>query len=47
VLWAWVNDSDSQTNVVARGWSGLRSFPRALWLDGGGKQLEGKGRKRK
>jgi len=39
VLWAWVNESDSEADDVSRGWSGLQSFPRALWLDGGGKQL--------
>ncbi|CAO2044119.1 unnamed protein product [Urochloa humidicola] len=39
VLWAWVNESDSEADDVARGWSGLQSFPRALWLDAGGKQL--------
>ncbi|CAD6259171.1 unnamed protein product [Miscanthus lutarioriparius] len=39
VLWAWVNESDSDADDVARGWSGLQSFQRALWLDGGGKQL--------
>ncbi|TVU16485.1 hypothetical protein EJB05_40053, partial [Eragrostis curvula] len=40
VMWAWVNESDSEADDVARGWSGLQSFPRALWLDGGsGKQL--------
>ncbi|KAF8769179.1 hypothetical protein HU200_006681 [Digitaria exilis] len=36
VLWAWVNESDSDADAVARGWSGLQSFPRALWLDLGG-----------
>jgi beta-fructofuranosidase len=35
VLWAWLNDSDNHANVVARGWSGLQSFPRARRLDGG------------
>ncbi|RCV15060.1 hypothetical protein SETIT_3G028400v2, partial [Setaria italica] len=39
VLWAWVNESDSEADDVARGWSGLQSFPRALWLDAGGRQL--------
>ncbi|XP_062184904.1 beta-fructofuranosidase, insoluble isoenzyme 6-like isoform X2 [Phragmites australis] len=39
VLWAWVNESDSEADDVAKGWSGLQSFPRALWLDSGGKQL--------
>ncbi|OEL30201.1 Beta-fructofuranosidase, insoluble isoenzyme 6 [Dichanthelium oligosanthes] len=39
VLWAWVNESDSEADDVDRGWSGLQSFPRALWLDRGGRQL--------
>ncbi|KAF0890976.1 hypothetical protein E2562_005087 [Oryza meyeriana var. granulata] len=39
VLWAWVNESDSEADDVAKGWSGLQSFPRAVWLDEGGKQL--------
>ncbi|RLM66465.1 hypothetical protein C2845_PM16G23130 [Panicum miliaceum] len=39
VLWAWVNESDSEADDVARGWSGLQSFPRALWLDPAGRQL--------
>ncbi|XP_040379552.1 beta-fructofuranosidase, insoluble isoenzyme 6 [Oryza brachyantha] len=39
VLWAWVNESDSDADDVAKGWSGLQSFPRAVWLDEGGKQL--------
>nr|CAB3486070.1 unnamed protein product [Digitaria exilis] len=41
VLWAWVNESDNDADAVARGWSGLQSFPRAVWLDlaaaGGGR----------
>ncbi|XP_052153173.1 beta-fructofuranosidase, insoluble isoenzyme 6 [Oryza glaberrima] len=39
VLWAWVNESDSEADDVAKGWSGLQSFPRAVWLDEGGRQL--------
>jgi hypothetical protein len=36
VMWAWVNESDSEADDVAKGWSGLQSFPRALWLDSSG-----------
>uniref|UniRef100_J3MVW1 beta-fructofuranosidase n=1 Tax=Oryza brachyantha TaxID=4533 RepID=J3MVW1_ORYBR len=39
VLWAWANESDSQADDVARGWSGVQTFPRELWLDEDGKQL--------
>uniref|UniRef100_A0A0D9WAT8 beta-fructofuranosidase n=1 Tax=Leersia perrieri TaxID=77586 RepID=A0A0D9WAT8_9ORYZ len=39
VLWAWVNESDSEADDVAKGWSGLQSFPRVVWLDESGKQL--------
>ncbi|KAG8066592.1 hypothetical protein GUJ93_ZPchr0004g40442 [Zizania palustris] len=39
VLWAWANESDSQADDVARGWSGIQTFPRKLWLDKDGKQL--------
>ncbi|XP_066348189.1 beta-fructofuranosidase, insoluble isoenzyme 7-like [Miscanthus floridulus] len=39
VLWAWANESDSQADDVAKGWSGVQTFPRKLWLDEDGKQL--------
>jgi beta-fructofuranosidase len=39
VLWAWANESDSQADDVARGWSGLQTVPRKVWLDKDGKQL--------
>ncbi|KAJ1693236.1 hypothetical protein LUZ63_009934 [Rhynchospora breviuscula] len=39
VVWAWVNESDSESDDVLRGWSGIQTFPRALWLDNNGKQL--------
>ncbi|KAL6844134.1 hypothetical protein ACP4OV_025807 [Aristida adscensionis] len=39
VLWAWANESDSQADDVARGWSGVQAFPRKMWLDKDGKQL--------
>ncbi|KAI3728139.1 hypothetical protein L6452_16769 [Arctium lappa] len=39
ILMAWVNESDSEADDIAKGWSGLQSFPRSLWLDQNQKQL--------
>ncbi|XP_062185006.1 beta-fructofuranosidase, insoluble isoenzyme 7-like [Phragmites australis] len=39
VLWAWANESDSQADDIARGWSGVQTFPRKVWMDKDGKTL--------
>ncbi|KAJ8774866.1 hypothetical protein K2173_018125 [Erythroxylum novogranatense] len=39
ILWAWVNESDSSEDDIRKGWSGLQSIPRQIWLDSGGTQL--------
>ncbi|KAI3812561.1 hypothetical protein L1987_17272 [Smallanthus sonchifolius] len=39
ILMAWVNESDSEADDIAKGWSGLQSFPRSIWLDRNQKQL--------
>ncbi|XP_076924099.1 beta-fructofuranosidase, insoluble isoenzyme CWINV6-like [Bidens hawaiensis] len=39
VLWAWVPEADSREDDIKKGWAGLQSFPRAVWLDGSGRQL--------
>ncbi|KAM3391397.1 hypothetical protein ACQJBY_012840 [Aegilops geniculata] len=39
VLWAWANESDSKDDDIARGWSGVQTVPRKVWLDKDGKQL--------
>ncbi|XP_022029019.1 beta-fructofuranosidase, insoluble isoenzyme CWINV6-like [Helianthus annuus] len=39
VLWAWVPEKDSEEDDIEKGWAGLQSFPRALWIDRSGKQL--------
>nr|CAB3499830.1 unnamed protein product [Digitaria exilis] len=39
VLWGWVNESDTATADAAKGWAGIQSIPRKVWLDAGGKQL--------
>ncbi|XP_076927757.1 beta-fructofuranosidase, insoluble isoenzyme CWINV3-like isoform X2 [Bidens hawaiensis] len=39
ILMAWVNESDSVEDDIAKGWSGLQAFPRSIWLDQNQKQL--------
>ncbi|KAF3664629.1 hypothetical protein FXO38_10029 [Capsicum annuum] len=36
---ASVSESTSKEIDIAKGWSGLQSFPRKIWLDKGGQQL--------
>nr|BAJ76715.1 fructan exohydrolase [Phleum pratense] len=39
VLWSWANESDPEPNYIARGWSGVQTVPRKIWLASDGKQL--------
>ncbi|XP_022731504.1 beta-fructofuranosidase, insoluble isoenzyme CWINV6-like isoform X2 [Durio zibethinus] len=39
IMWGWVNESDSTEDDIEKGWSGLQSVPRQIWLDKTGKQL--------
>ncbi|KAL6883744.1 hypothetical protein ACP4OV_011158 [Aristida adscensionis] len=39
ILWGWVNESDTAADDAAKGWAGIQSIPRKIWLDAGGKQL--------
>ncbi|BAT96053.1 hypothetical protein VIGAN_08292500 [Vigna angularis var. angularis] len=39
VLWAWANESDSKEDDVKKGWAGIQSIPRTVWLDSHGRQL--------
>uniref|UniRef100_A0A8I6WY52 Uncharacterized protein n=1 Tax=Hordeum vulgare subsp. vulgare TaxID=112509 RepID=A0A8I6WY52_HORVV len=39
VLWGWANESDSLADDLVRGWSGVQTVPRKIWLDEDGKQL--------
>ncbi|KAF8769178.1 hypothetical protein HU200_006680 [Digitaria exilis] len=39
VLWAWVDETDRDSDEFAKGWAGIQAFPRALWLDTDGKKL--------
>ncbi|KAJ0973398.1 hypothetical protein J5N97_021357 [Dioscorea zingiberensis] len=39
ILWGWSNESDTTVDDVAKGWAGIQTIPRAVWLDESGKQL--------
>ncbi|MFS8030462.1 putative glycosidase [Helianthus anomalus] len=39
ILMGWVSESDSDEDAHAKGWSGLQSCPRSIWLDQNQKQL--------
>ncbi|KAJ9695072.1 hypothetical protein PVL29_010527 [Vitis rotundifolia] len=39
ILWGWANESDTAANDTAKGWAGIQTIPRTLWLDKGKKQL--------
>ncbi|CAA6660648.1 unnamed protein product [Spirodela intermedia] len=39
ILWGWSNESDSRSSDVAKGWAGVQTIPRSVWLDDGGEQL--------
>ncbi|KAL0900176.1 hypothetical protein Bca101_084137 [Brassica carinata] len=39
ILWGWTNESSSVEDDVEKGWSGIQTIPRKVWLDRSGKQL--------
>ncbi|XP_077240051.1 beta-fructofuranosidase, insoluble isoenzyme CWINV1-like isoform X1 [Tasmannia lanceolata] len=39
ILWGWVNESDSVSDDILKGWSGVQTIPRVVRLDKNGKQL--------
>ncbi|KAG7631147.1 Concanavalin A-like lectin/glucanase domain superfamily [Arabidopsis suecica] len=39
ILWGWTNESSSVEDDVEKGWSGIQTIPRKIWLDRSGKQL--------
>ncbi|XP_014515840.1 beta-fructofuranosidase, cell wall isozyme [Vigna radiata var. radiata] len=39
VLLGWVNESSSVADDIKKGWSGIHTIPRAIWLHKSGKQL--------
>ncbi|TVU38202.1 hypothetical protein EJB05_11559, partial [Eragrostis curvula] len=39
IIWGWTNETDSSSDDVAKGWSGIHAIPRTIWLDSNSKQL--------
>ncbi|CAI0473335.1 unnamed protein product [Linum tenue] len=39
ILLGWVNESSTEDDDVAKGWAGVHTIPRKIWLDKSGKQL--------
>ncbi|XP_010555046.1 PREDICTED: beta-fructofuranosidase, insoluble isoenzyme CWINV6 isoform X2 [Tarenaya hassleriana] len=39
ISWGWVYELDSKEDAIEKGWSGLMSLPREIWLDESGKRL--------
>ncbi|KAL9227238.1 hypothetical protein vseg_002956 [Gypsophila vaccaria] len=39
ILWAWIEEANGRADDVSKGWSGLQSFPREIWLSASGNQL--------
>ncbi|WJX09654.1 beta-fructofuranosidase [Trifolium repens] len=39
ILWGWVNESDTTQDDIQKGWAGLQTIPRQVWLDKSGKRL--------
>lgn len=39
LLWGWMNESDSVSDDVQKGWSGVQAIPRTVWLDDNRRQL--------
>ncbi|URE08442.1 hypothetical protein MUK42_35402 [Musa troglodytarum] len=39
ILWGWLNESDTESDDIAKGWAGIQIIPRKVWLDSRGRQL--------
>ncbi|KAI3505784.1 hypothetical protein L1887_28031 [Cichorium endivia] len=39
ILWSWISEGDGETDDIKKGWSGLQSIPRSIWLSENGDQL--------
>ncbi|CAA7039807.1 unnamed protein product [Microthlaspi erraticum] len=39
INWGWVIETDSKEDDIQKGWAGLLSLPREMWLDTSGKRL--------
>ncbi|KAI4353274.1 hypothetical protein L6164_002237 [Bauhinia variegata] len=39
ILWGWVKEADTKQDDIDKGWAGLQTIPRQVWLDESGKKL--------
>ncbi|XP_076908732.1 beta-fructofuranosidase, insoluble isoenzyme CWINV3-like [Bidens hawaiensis] len=39
ILWGWITESDSATDDIKKGWAGIQSIPRQVYLSNNGRQL--------
>nr|Q70AT7.1 RecName: Full=Fructan 1-exohydrolase; Flags: Precursor [Hordeum vulgare]CAE53426.1 fructan 1-exohydrolase precursor [Hordeum vulgare] len=39
IVWGWSGETDSPSDDLAKGWAGLHTIPRTIWLAADGKQL--------
>ncbi|KAJ1442814.1 Glycosyl hydrolase family 32, N-terminal [Sesbania bispinosa] len=39
IVWGWVPESDTTQDDIEKGWAGLQTIPRHVWLDKTGKRL--------
>ncbi|PWA50117.1 glycoside hydrolase, family 32 [Artemisia annua] len=39
ILWGWINESDSSTDDIKKGWAGIQSIPRQVYLSTTGTQV--------
>ncbi|KAF7088192.1 hypothetical protein CFC21_091326 [Triticum aestivum] len=39
IIWGWSKEADCRSDDVAKGWAGIHTIPRTIWLDSNGKQL--------
>uniref|UniRef100_A0A452XGB1 fructan beta-(2,1)-fructosidase n=1 Tax=Aegilops tauschii subsp. strangulata TaxID=200361 RepID=A0A452XGB1_AEGTS len=39
IIWGWSQEADCRSDDVAKGWAGIHTIPRTIWLDSDGKQL--------
>ncbi|VAI53871.1 unnamed protein product [Triticum turgidum subsp. durum] len=39
IIWGWSQEADCRSDDVAKGWAGIHTIPRTIWLDSNGKQL--------
>ncbi|KAF5953944.1 hypothetical protein HYC85_006800 [Camellia sinensis] len=39
ILWGWANESNTSIEAVKKGWTGIQTIPRKVWLDKSEKQL--------